>query len=334
LGEVFLKAWQIVKKREIAVVEDTVVRGADELKIKVTKAALSSTDTALFEGKGDVYPIIPARAAIGLVSEAIGSFKLGEKVFIEPYIIPEDVDKTVERVPDVKVMGVDLDGFLRDYVSVPKANAHVLPEGVKDNDALFIEYIAIGIKTLDALNIEKGDYIAIAGAGTLGTIIAQLSIYYQAIPILIDTDSSMLSLAESFGIYYTINPTLTNAEQRIKELTSGRLADHTVYSLKCPILPYLILEFTKDCGNLALTGYNRFVDKDIKLHTILKKQLSLVGIGNGVGEIQAAINMLATKVVRTEGLVGREITPDEIPSIIKEITEFPLKYTKIIVKMT
>lgn len=326
-----MKAWQVAGAKSVNLIEETLSRDVDELKIKITKAALSSTDIAIYEGKGDTYPIIPARAAIGLVSEASGAFKLGERVVIDPYVLPDDIAKGSERVPDVKVMGVDLDGLLRDYVVVPKANAHILPESVKDDDALFMEYIAIGIKTLDALLIEKGDYIVIAGAGTLGIIIAQLALYYQVIPILLDTDSSLLALAESFGIFYTVNPTISDAQERILEITSGRLADHTIYSLKCPIMPYLVLGFTKDCGNLAITGYNRFVEKEFKLNTILQKQLAIVGIENGVGEIQSAINMLATGVIKTNGLVGKEISFDELPVLLKETDEFPLKYNKVFV---
>lgn len=326
-----MKAWQIADKKQIRIIEEVQTRDVDELKIKITKAALSSTDIAIYEGKGDCYPIIPARAAIGLVSEATGAFKLGEKVVIDPYVMPDDGIKGAGRVPDVKVMGVDVDGLLRDYVVVPKSNAHILPEGIKDSAALFVEYIAIGIKTLDVLNIEKGDYIVIAGAGTLGTIIAQLALYYQSIPILVDTDASLLALAESFGVFYTVNPTLCDTQERILELTSGRLADHTIYSLKCPILPYLVLNFTKDCGNVAVTGYNRFVDKEFKLDAILKKQLMVVGVENGVGAIQSAINMLATGVIKTDGLCGKEISFDELPALLKETEEFPLKYNKVFV---
>ena len=77
-----MKAWQITAKEEIALVEKKQEAEATDVKVRISKVALSSTDVAIFEGKKASYPIIPVRSAIGLVSEAhaMSGLKKGERV--------------------------------------------------------------------------------------------------------------------------------------------------------------------------------------------------------------------------------------------------------------
>ncbi|MDR3216838.1 MAG: zinc-binding dehydrogenase [Clostridiaceae bacterium] len=328
-----MKAWQIVSKHRLEPVEVNQQRSDNEVKIKITKSAFSSTDKAIIEGRGEVYPIIPVRAAIGLVSEATGAFRLGERVVIDPYVCDfgDARPDTEGLVPNVKIMGVDVPGLLRDFAIVPRDNVCSLPENVKDSDALFTEYIALGLKTLSVLGVKKGDYLAVIGANTLGNIIAQLAVYYQAIPILVDSSPTKLKLAEKYGIYYTINSEQCDVERRVLEITSGRRADRTVYEGKSILPPSYAVSLTKDCGRVAFVGYSRFLEKELRLSNILKKQLTIVGVENGFGDIKSALNMLATKAIQTDGLVDKEITFDEIPKLLTEISEWPLTFSKIII---
>ena len=175
-----MKAWQITAKEEIALVEKKQEAEATDVKVRISEVALSSTDVAIFEGKKASYPIIPVRSAIGLVSEAhaMSGLKKGERVVLSPYVLDDPFyKKKGALVPDVKVMGLDMDGFLCDFISMPPENVYPLPEGIKDNDAIFTEQIALAVKSLGALETERGDYVAILGANTLGIIAAELCIY-------------------------------------------------------------------------------------------------------------------------------------------------------------
>ena len=252
-----MKAWQITAKEEIALVEKKQEAEATDVKVRISEVALSSTDVAIFEGKKASYPIIPVRSAIGLVSEAhaMSGLKKGERVVLSPYVLDDPFyKKKGALVPDVKVMGLDMDGFLCDFISMPPENVYPLPEGIKDNDAIFTEQIALAVKSLGALETERGDYVAILGANTLGIIAAELCIYYQLVPIVIDVDETKLSLAENHGIYYTINPSKADVRQRIIEITGGKLAEFTLYEPRSNMLPNYIPSITQEGGTVAVIG--------------------------------------------------------------------------------
>ena len=330
-----MKAWQITAKEEIALVEKKQEAEATDVKVRISEVALSSTDVAIFEGKKASYPIIPVRSAIGLVSEAhaMSGLKKGERVVLSPYVLDDPFyKKKGALVPDVKVMGLDMDGFLCDFISMPPENVYPLPEGIKDNDAIFTEQIALAVKSLGALETERGDYVAILGANTLGIIAAELCIYYQLVPIVIDVDETKLSLAENHGIYYTINPSKADVRQRIIEITGGKLAEFTLYEPRSNMLPNYIPSITQEGGTVAVIGYNYFLSNlQLNLGDVLEKQLNVTAVKNGYGEFNTAINLLANKVINTEGFIDSVIKFDDIDREFPRISEDKYAYGKVVV---
>lgn len=330
-----MKAWQITAKEEVRLIEKKQEAQPTDIKVRINKAALSSTDVAIFTGKKANYPIIPARAAIGMVSEAHGlsGLKKGERVVINPYIVEEDYTPRKDViVPNVKVMGLDCDGLICDFISLPQENVCSIPEGIKDNEAIFTEQISLAIKALDVFNAERGDYVAILGANTLGNILAQLCIYYQFVPILIDVDEDKLKLAENHGVYYTVNSAKTDVKQRIMEITGGKMAEYTIYEARIDMPPNYISTITQEGGTVAIVGYNYFLDKlQINLGDALEKQLHLICVKNGYGEFHTAINLLANKVIDTEGFIDTEINFDDIETVMKKIASDKYIYGKIVV---
>ncbi len=330
-----MKAWQITAREEVRLIEKKQDAQPADIKVRISKAALSSTDVAIFTGKKANYPIIPARAAIGMVSEAHGlsGLKKGERVVINPYVVEEDYSRKKNViVPDVKVMGLDCDGLICDFVSLPQENVCSLPEGIKDNEAIFTEQISLAIKALDILDTDRGDYVAILGANTLGNILAQLCIYYQLVPILIDVDEDKLKLAESHGVYYTVNSAKTDVKQRIIEITGGKMAEFTIYEARMDMPPNYINTITQEGGTVAIVGYNYFLEKlQINLGDALEKQLHITCVKNGYGEFNTAINLLANKVINTEGFIDTEIKFDDIDTVMKKIASEKYVYGKIVV---
>lgn len=252
---------------------------------------------------------------------------------MSPYVLDDPFyKKKGALVPDVKVMGLDMDGFLCDFISMPPENVYPLPEGIKDNDAIFTEQIALAVKSLGALETERGDYVAILGANTLGIIAAELCIYYQLVPIVIDVDETKLSLAENHGIYYTINPSKADVRQRIIEITGGKLAEFTLYEPRSNMLPNYIPSITQEGGTVAVIGYNYFLSNlQLNLGDVLEKQLNVTAVKNGYGEFNTAINLLANKVINTEGFIDSVIKFDDIGRELPRISEDKYAYGKVVV---
>lgn len=77
--------------------------------------------------------------------------------------------------PSRRVMGIlDADGAFAEYVAVPVANLHRVPEAVPDEAAVFTEPLAAAFEIAEQVPIEPGMPAVVLGDGKLGLLIAQV----------------------------------------------------------------------------------------------------------------------------------------------------------------
>ena len=326
-----MKAWHIENLNRIKLVESVLPKREGEIKLKVSKVAISSTDFAYFAaGEEDEHGksvVVPGHSAVAYVSseDSAAGLKLGARVVVSPFVRYEE-----HGVAKVKVLGVDTDGLLVDFASVPEENVYALPDGVPDDEAIFAEYIALGNNVLNSMEADKGDFVVIVGASTLGLVLSQLALYYQMIPILVDLDAEKLALAASWGVYYLLNPTYDNLERRVEEITGGRMAEASVYVGDG--VPFdCAFRLVKDKGEVVVAGYSVRAGHNADVADILAKQLRVIGVADGYGEMSSAINLLANRIVKTEGLIGARIGFDEVPEMVGQCAEYPYQYNKILI---
>lgn len=279
-----MKAWHIENLERIKLVESILPKKEGEIKLKMSKVAISSTDFAYFASDApdkNAELTVPGHSAVAYMSEddpSVG-LKMGARVVVSPFVRHEE-----HGVKKVRVLGVDENGLLSDFVSVPAENVYALPDGIPDDEAIFAEYIALGNNVLNSLEADKGDFVVIVGASTLGLILAQLALYYQMIPVLVDLDAEKLALAASWGVYYTLNPTYDNLERRVEEITGGRMAECSVYVGDG--VPFnTALRLVKDKGEVVVAGYSVRSGHSIDVSVVLTKQLRLIGVADGYGEM-------------------------------------------------
>lgn len=322
-----MKEWHINKEDGVVLLENACPKEDGQVKVKIAKIAVSSADLSSLATADKEIAVVPGHSAIAHVSESDdeSGLKLGARVVISPYIEENEHGENV-----VKTMGVDIDGLLRDFVCVPQENVFALPDGISDEEALFAEYIAMGNNVFEALDCEKGDYIVILGASTLGLILGQMAAYYQFVPILIDLDSEKLALAQKWGVAYTLNPTYDNLERRVEEITGGRMSEAAIFAGENVEINNAI-RLVQNHGDVIIAGYATRAKHAIDAYSILKKQLKIKGVCNGNGEMSSAINLLANKVVKTEGIINAAASFDELPKVVDNCVKYPYQYGKILI---
>lgn len=329
-----MKAWRIKEAGVLEQYETRLRRSSGQIKVRLSAVALSETDLMFYKGvKGAQYPIIPAHSAAGFISEADedSGFKLGTRVVVSPFLNGRNPKNNGAPYCE-GIFGIDRDGFLSDFIVVPEDNVYALPEGVTADEAVFVDYIALGNEVFESFDFKKGDYILIAGASTFSIIVAQLAIYYQMVPILVDDRSDKLSLAEDLGVYYTINYEKEDLPKRLNEITGGRLCDFAI--LEPRDIPFsIVLENAKEGSTILVAGYyNGNTSFEADMVSILKKEITIRGVANGANQISSAINLLANKVIVTDGLITKKLDFEDVEKAFKEWSEEPRTYGKMVVK--
>ena len=65
-------------------------------------------------------------------------------------------------------------GSMAEYLTLPERNLRVVPAGIADEQAVFVEPLAAACEVLDQVRIPKGETVAVLGDGKLGLLIAQV----------------------------------------------------------------------------------------------------------------------------------------------------------------
>ncbi len=305
------------------------------IKIRVTHLLVSESDIDLFSGQCKLSaPFTIGKIAIGIVSDDRPEYELrrGMKVILNPYIERKSEKRDQETF--VRTRGVDLDGFFAEYVFLPIEKIIPFPDGIEEKDAIFTVNIASALRVLNSFNGEKGDHVAILGSDATCCIIAQLAVYFQYIPIMIDTNAKRLSAARSKGIYYTIDSTKEVPFERVKEITGGRMVDLSVINLTGENSCAFLFPITREGGNCVILCDSKTtgsVDADIS--AIGKKHLHVEGITEGNSEMQSAVNILVQKALDLSGFIDKEIEIKDAEMCMRELVDNPEQYSGLVVKL-
>lgn len=313
-----MKIWQLNSPNHLQREEaPDLVRGKDQVKIKVTKALLSEADVSVFTGLVKVrYPAIPGRFAIGQVTEcAPDSFiQKGDRVFLAS--VTED-----ECAPDgLRIAGETAPGFYRDFVLAGPDEAYVLPASVSDEAAFLIDAVAMAEHVVDEMNVSVGQHVLVIGGGLYGNVLCQILIYHRAVPILADNNAERLARAKKSGIYYTF-PNDETLKGHILEVTGGKLADAAVYlafsNKSEPSSLFSLVARGAHVAFCAPVGKNLIVN----LGNALKNNVTVKGITENREFVSTAINILANKAVNFNEFPYRSFPEEALPDTMLRYAE-------------
>ncbi len=273
----------------------------DSVKVKITKTLITEDDIAFIMSEKPLC-IIPGRMAIGQITELpyeTEYLKKSTKVCIsatrECGKCNNCINGNTDKCYDFQVAGLNVDGFLKDFAVLKTSDVHTYPATIPDQEIIYLEYVSLALSVIDKLNIEKGEHVAIFGASVFGSALAQLIIYYQGVPIVIDDDEEGLLLAKKSGIYYTIKSG-AKLEKEISAITGGRMVGKTVYITGTKVSSETALKLSAPFGKVAFAG---FCHSNVRapLSLALGKQLECLFITSGYGNEKTAINILANKAI-------------------------------------
>lgn len=339
-----MKVFKVTAPFEIVLSEvSNITLPPQHAKVRLTKTSLSLSDIKIFKGTatGVKYPIVPGRHGVGVITElgeGQAGFAVGQRVAINPVVACNACYACKSGRPyecdNYKSMGITTDGLFKNFAVLPLSNLFQLPPQVKDEEAQFVEHVAMAVKVFNELNVQEGEHIAIIGASILGLILAQLALYHQAVPIVLDAYQERLDAAAALGIYYTINTANTEPKARIIQITGGRMCECAVYLANSNNIIQKAFDYSSSFGRIAILGWENAAESmsgDIK--NILDKQLKVTGINNGSKHFSAAINLLAKKEIDVASLMTSDTPFDQIPDLLNSYNENPLFYKKNIIKI-
>jgi len=149
-----------------------------EALIRVRLAGICATDLELVRG---YYPFtgVAGHEFVGEVIEAEGSPTLvGQRVVGEINLACGGCEQCLSgrttHCENRRVLGIkNQDGAFAQYLTLPIANLHPIPDNVKDEAAVFTEPLAAALEIQEQVDICQNDRVLVVGAGRLGQLIAR-----------------------------------------------------------------------------------------------------------------------------------------------------------------
>lgn len=156
----------------------TPVPQGDEVLISVLKAGICNTDLELARGYMD-FEGVPGHEFVGRVVKAADAKWQGRRVTGEINIACQECELCQsgkeKHCPFRKVLGIHKkNGAFAEYLTIPLRNLHLIPQGVTDAEAVFVEPLASSLQILKQVHIGKGDSVLILGDGKLALLAAQV----------------------------------------------------------------------------------------------------------------------------------------------------------------
>ncbi len=190
------------------------VAGPDEALLRVCRVGICGTDLHIFQGHLDHR--VPRGGVIGheTVAEvaeapAASGFRAGDRVVVEPLKFCGACRAckmgAFYLCYNLKVLGVDLPGGMREYWAVPTARLLKVPDSLSDDHAALIEPLSVATHDVRRADVKPGAAVLVFGGGPIGTLIALVARQRGARVVVAEVNPFRLDMLKRFGIE-TVGP--------------------------------------------------------------------------------------------------------------------------------
>jgi threonine dehydrogenase-like Zn-dependent dehydrogenase len=293
--------------------------------VRVRLAGICNTDVELLHGYYNFHGV-PGHEFVGTVEEVRGvSDKekrnwLGRRVCGEINISCEALGRRPvcnfcqrglkTHCTRRTVLGIiNHAGAYAEYLTLPLENLHALPEGISDEQAVFVEPLAAACEILEQIDVTKISEAAVLGDGKLAQLIAR--VLRTAIPrvVMFGKHEKKLALARCVGI---ATKKVRGDASDLKRLQKQFLL--AVEATGSPSGLALALHMTEPRGTLVLKSTFHGT-APVESSPIVVKEITVVG--SRCGPFDKAIALLRSGKIDPKPLIASTFPLRDAPAAIR-----------------
>jgi len=180
----------------------------EEALIRVSYCGICGSDIHSYLGKHPFvkYPVTPGHEFTGTVVDRgarVDESILGRAVCVEPSITcgkcPECLSGKYNICRNLKVLGFQADGAMREYLPVPKDKLHVLPNGVDKLSGALAEPAAVAVHAIERGRVNPDSCVLVIGGGVIGLALTQILRSMNCFVAVVEDSSEKAERALVFG---------------------------------------------------------------------------------------------------------------------------------------
>lgn len=270
--------------------------GPGEALVRVRLAGVCSTDLALVNGYYPFTGVLGHEFVGEIVAAAQAPERIGERVVgainLSCGQCPECRACRPSHCRNRRVLGIKgHHGAFADYLCLPLANLHRVPEQVDDREAVFAEPLAAALEVPERVHINPSNRVLVVGAGRLGQLIARVVALSGAALAVVARHAHQRQRLALAGI-------ATLAEQEVE--TAGY--DLVIEASGAPGGFQLARQAVRPRGTLCLKSTYRG-EVPVALSTLVVDEIQV--LGSRCGPFPAALRLLAERRLELAPLIDR-----------------------------
>ncbi|HEY0458227.1 MAG TPA: alcohol dehydrogenase catalytic domain-containing protein [Pyrinomonadaceae bacterium] len=298
-----MKALRFVNNR-LEIAEIAKPENKREALIRVTKSGICNTDLEIVRGYAGFSGTI-GHEFVGIVEAAAGAPEwIGKRVVGEINAGCGACGKCAagdaRHCPNRTVLGIhNRDGAHAEFLTLPIANLLEVPEGVRDEEAVFAEPLGAAFGITEQVEIAENTRVAVVGDGKLGILCAFALSLKSKNTVLIGKHREKLSLAAKRNIETVL---LDEAAKSNRSFDVVVEASGSESGFECA------LDLLKPRGKMVLKS--TFQGKtNLEMWRVVVDEITIVG--SRCGRFAPALELLAKRRVTVEDLISEEFSLSE-----------------------
>jgi threonine dehydrogenase-like Zn-dependent dehydrogenase len=286
-------------------VSDPAPPGADELVLKVIRAAICGTDAAEWD-HGPVLcrpGVVLGHEFVGRVVDvghAVTGFHVGDRVVSGAGISCGRchwcLRSRTNLCAEYRTLGLQVDGGLAEYVTSPAAICRLVPDTCDDDSAVMTQPLAVALHALSRVAPRPEESVAVVGIGGIGSFVvagaARRAVDGRVVAI--DIDPERLATATALGAHETVDANGRELSSLLQELTDGVGFDLVIEASGASHAPAAATVGVRRGGRVLLLGLHA-APREIDLTRMIVREVDVVTSVAHIcdTDIPTALDMLA-----------------------------------------
>lgn len=218
----------------------------------------------------------------------------------------------------LKFLGLDTDGALQEFWTVPAYAIHRLPEGASLEHAALTEPVAVACHDVRRGRVRAGEDVLVIGGGPIGLLIAMVAREAGAKVILSEVNPHRLGVAQALG-FATLNPRDTDPVAHVTEATGGKGADVVFEVSGTQAGTDLMTDVAASRGRIVMVAIHT-TRPQVDLFRFFWRELELIGARVYEAEdFDAAIDLLARGVIDAKTMITGVHPLDDVGAAFAEL---------------
>lgn len=294
--------------------------------VRIRRVGVCGTDYHAIHGNQPffTYPRVLGHelgVEIAALGNEVDGFRVGDRCAVRPYLncgrCPACLRGKPNCCPFIRVLGVHIDGGMRDYVAVPTTHLHTAATLTFEQLAL-VEPLAIGAHAVARAGLVEGERVLVVGLGPIGLAVTEFAHLAGAQVIAMDINDQRLAFCQKRWPSVTCLNVQLNPVETLEALVGDDLPTAVFEATGNPTSMQTAFSYVGYGGRVIFVG---LFPGDITFHDPLfhSREVTLFASRNALAEdFQRIIGALQSGQLDVDAWITHHTSLENVPSVLAE----------------